>query len=290
MSRWSERAWWVVCVTVGIVLAAGSTGPIGATGVVFRLAGEQFEGTFESDDEVELLQLPFEMEFAGPTSRFTIRIPYVKIDRTGNVTMTTDGPAILGIGGPGRPRYQKSTAGESESGLGDIYLQQETFLMRSGRGRRPAVSLILDLKIPTAEEDDGLGTGERDWGVGLRYAQPLNRYWRILGEADYRYMGNPDGLRFDDRLRLSAGFEIVFNRSSYRVLFENVDPVMEEVSVFDLAGVQTGLQKVDDRQILRFDITVRSQAGGSTRLGVTYGQNDSSEDLGLLLVFSSGAI
>ncbi len=264
-----------------------AAGPAAAAGVDFRFGAVRYEGEFGGDETAILEQAPFELILSGRGSTTTITLPYERIDRTGNVTFTADGPVILGVGGPGRPSWQTSPAGERESGRGDILLRYESFLVRAGKGKRPALSYVLDVKLPTADDRKGLGTGRRDWGFGLSYLQPLGKHWQILGDATYRLMGDPEFVDFEDRLKLAAGFAIVTPRVVYRARFENVPPVLDRVPVFNALGIPVGVQEVDDRRTVRLDATFLSVLGGSTRIGVTKGLNDFSEDLGFVVMLST---
>jgi hypothetical protein len=271
-----------------VAVLACATAGAQAAAVDFRLGAAIYEGEFGGFESVRLEQFPAEMVVRRPTSRLTLSFPYVRVDRTGNVTLTADGPVVLGVGGPGRPSYQTSAAGASESGPGDLLLRQETVLLKAGKGGKPFVSFGLDLKLPTADQGKGLGTGKRDWGAGLSYVQPLGKVWQILADASYRFMGDPEGIDFQDRLRTAAGFAIVFERVAWRAIVENIPPVLEQVTVFDPGGTPVGIREVEDRRTARLDLTFRSAAGGTTRLGVSRGLTDSSEDLGLFLELSSG--
>jgi hypothetical protein len=272
---------------VAIVATVCAAGPAVAAGVDFRFGAARYEGEFGGDETTILEQAPFELVLSGRGSITTISLPYERIDRTGNVTFTADGPVILGVGGPGRPTWQTSPAGERESGRGDLLLRYESFLVRAGKGKRPALSYVVDAKLPTADDKKGLGTGRRDWGFGLSYLQPLGKHWQILGDATYRLMGDPEFVDFQDRLMLAAGFAIVAQRVIYRARFENSPPVLARVPVFNALGIPIGTEDVEDRRTVRLDATVLSVLGGSTRIGVTKGLNDSSEDLGFVVMLST---
>lgn len=247
------------------------------------------EGEFGSDESRSLDHLFLQAEFGGAGSRLLIRVPYVQIDKTGNVTVTPDGPIILGAGGPGRPSWQESEAGESESGFGDVYVRAETYLVQAGKGKKPNLGLVFDLKWPTADEKKGLGTGERDWGAGLNYVQPLGEVVQILGEVSYRFMGSPEGVKFDDRLRFAAGMAFVSSHASWRLGAEQISAVLDQVPVFDALGVPTGVLDVEDQRIARGEVVMRSGNGGTARLYLLTGLNDSSPDLGFGMVLSSGS-
>lgn len=249
---------------------------------------EGVEGEFGSDESRRLDHLFLQAEFGGAGSRLLIRIPYVQVDKSGNVTATPDGPIIVGAGGPGRPPWQESEAGESESGFGDLYVRAEKYLVRAGQGKRPNLGLVLDLKWPTADEKQGLGTGDRDWGAGLNYVQPLGKVVQILGEVSYRFMGSPEGVSFDDRLRIAAGLAFVSAHATWRLGGEQISPVLDQVPLFDALGVPTGVLEVEDLRTARGEVVFRSGNGGTIRLYALTGLNDSSPDLGFGLILSSG--
>jgi len=277
-------------LATAIALASALAGAAPAhAGLDIGIGLGRVEGEFGSDESRSLDHLFLQAEFGGAGSRLLIRIPYVQVDKTGNVTATPDGPIILGAGGPGRPPWQESLAGESESGFGDLYVRAETFLVRAGQGKRPNLGLIFDLKWPTADEKQGLGTGERDWGAGIDYVQPLGKVVQILGEVSYRFMGSPEGVAFDDRLRFAAGMAFVSAHVTWRLSGEQISPVLEQVPLFDALGVPTGVLDVEDQRIARGEVVVQSGNGGTARLYVLTGLNDSSPDLGFGLVLSSGS-
>ncbi|HXH27472.1 MAG TPA: hypothetical protein VNL37_00395 [Candidatus Polarisedimenticolia bacterium] len=278
-----------VLLGVGLALAAG--GAAFGAGVDFRFGGALTRGDFGGDSTIELIEAPLELVMQRPAARFTISVPWVRIDRTGLVVPTPDGPAVLGIdaGGAGRPSFQTSPPGGRQSGLGDVTLREETYLLRAGGGLRPWLALVLDLKLSTADESKGLGTGRRDWGAGLDYVQPLGKTWQILAGGGKRFMGDPKGLDFNDRRHLRAGFAIVTSRVAVRAQAETVTPLLDEVPAYNAAGVPIGLRKVDDRRTATVDVTFRSPLGGTTRVGVVKGLTNASEDFGVMVTFSTGS-
>ncbi|HZN04377.1 MAG TPA: hypothetical protein VFD06_12415 [Candidatus Polarisedimenticolia bacterium] len=271
-----------------VAIVVGGAAPVHAVtpDLTFGLRWEQ--GPFLGVEDAGLGEAYVLIEGAGEMSRLSLRVPYARIDRTGLVTMASDAPILLGAGGPGKPPWQETDAESSASDLGDLMLRLENYIVRSGGGNRPALSFILDYKYGLADEKKGLGTGESDWGGGLEYVQPLGKVLQFLVTGLYHFMGSPEGVEFEDRLHLMGGFSIVGRRTVWRIVGEHVTPALEEVPVFDTVGVPTGaLFEVEDYRVVRGDFVYRSQAGGSTRLYVLGGLNDSSPDIGFGLSFSS---
>jgi hypothetical protein len=251
---------------------------------------DRTQGGFLSDDHLGLDAVWIQGEWGGNSSRLIVRVPYVRVDNTGMLTFATDAPIVLGAGGPGKPPWQTEPPGEAASGLGDVVVGVRNQIMQSGKGYRPALSLEVDYKWATADKDKGLGTGEADYGAGLDYVQPLSKAFQLLGAVSYRWMGSPEGVPFDNRLRLEIGFGIVTARTAWRLAGESVTPVLADVPVFDATGAATGLTTgVSDYRVVRGEFVYRSGAGGSTRIFVLAGLNDSSPDLGFGLSFASRA-
>lgn len=273
----------------GVAALLGAASPAAAATLDLSIGWVSAEGEFEGDEEVTLTRLPIELVFGRNNGRFTIVLPFTRIDRTGDVTWSADGPILLSVNSPSGPPFQTSAVGGSESGLGDIILRDETYLVRAGGGRRPQLSWILEAKVQTADEKEGLGTGKSDYKVGLSYVQPLGRVVQILGDASYTFMGSPGGLDFDDRVALGAGFALVSNRTTWRVTVENITPPLDEVPRFDGAGAQVGVLEVDDRRVARLELIGRSRRGGSVGVAASWGLTDSSEDFGFMLRLSSAS-
>jgi hypothetical protein len=256
------------------------------------------QGPYLGNEDVGLGELYLLTEAGSPSGRISLRIPYTRIDRTGLVTYAADGPIILGAGGPGKPLWQESEADTSEADLGDLLLRYEIPLARAGGGNKPAFTFYLDYKYGMADEKKGLGTGESDWGGGLDYTQPLGKVLQFMVSGSYQFMGSPDvpltalsitKVEFKDRLRILAGFGLVTSKFNWRLVGESVSPVLDQVPIFDAAGVPIpGIAaEVEDYRVVRGEMVYRSKAGGSTRLYVLTGLNDSSPDIGFGLSFSS---
>lgn len=254
-----------------------------------RLGFWRWEGDFGSTEDNALQSIVAEMAFNGAANRFTVSVPWSSIDNAGNVLMTPEGPAVVGIGGPGKPSFQQDAAGSSASGVGDILVRQDTFLTKAGRGNRPALSFFLDYKFATADQRQGLGTGEDDWGGGLTYIQPAGKSVQFLGDAAYRSTGDPDGIEFNDRLRFGLGIAIVRRGAVWRLYAENVDPILDVVPVYDGFGAPIGTAASEDYRHVRLELAYRTNKGGTVRLGVSTGLTDASEDIGFVVVLSSGS-
>jgi hypothetical protein len=265
-----------------------ASGPAWAGAFDVRFGVQVLEGDFGSDDGNRIVSVPLEAVLGGVRSRLSIAVPWVSIRRTGNVTLAAGGPVLLGTGGPGRPSYQTSSAGEARQGLGDVLVTDEIFLSRGGQGLKPLLSLDLSLKVPTADERKGLGTGRRDWGAGIDYVQPLGKVVQVMLSGTRWVMGDPEGIDFRNHVDRSGGLAFVTSRLTVRALYEQHPAALAEVPLFDASGSVIGTARVADRKLARADLIFRSPQGGTTRIGIAKGLNSDSEDWGALLIFSTG--
>jgi hypothetical protein len=277
-------------VLAAVLLAAALPVPArAASNADMRLGYWRWKGNFGSVEENSIQNFVAEVAFNGSAARFTIRVPWSDLDGSGNLLITPDGPAVVGVGGPGRLPFQDAPAGAGASGLGDILLREDLYLLKAGRGNRPTVALVLDYKFATADENDGLGTGEDDYGGGLSYVQPMGKSFQFLADAFHRFTGDPDGVDFNDRLRYGLGFALVRKGAVWRLYAENVDPILDEVTVYSGLGVPTGVVEAEGYRTVRLDLAYRTGKGGTVRMGISAGLTDASEDLGFVLVLSSGS-
>lgn len=157
-------------------------------------------------DRIDLsLEIPYIYQSAGTTvSLGGMRFPG---DSDMGSGMNGSGSGMMGgFGGSSSAGAEGRT--ESRSGLGDITLTAGYILLKES-AVIPLVRPIAYVKFPTADEDEGLGTGEFDLGGGLSLAKWFGRwstdvegmyitpgsssdfepdnYWTYLGALSYRF-------------------------------------------------------------------------------------------------------
>jgi hypothetical protein len=140
------------------------------TGVDYRT------GDYGTDDSFDSFTIPVILNYY-PSARFDFEVFIPYLYQSSSTTVLAGGDRVISVDRNGRGRRATSTTTEivetteedvesSESGLGDISLTAGyTFLHQDGM--RPNARLYAYLKIPTADEDKGLGTGKFDYGAGL---------------------------------------------------------------------------------------------------------------------------
>jgi hypothetical protein len=121
----------------------------------------------------------------------TLTVPYIDI--------SADGATFVG------GQVEPISSGDSGSGLGDIILKGRYYAVEQD-GLLPFIDLVGSIKFPTADEDEGLGTGEADFTWMVEVARRLaDKDWIALGEIGYTFVGEPSGFDADDRWLYSIG-------------------------------------------------------------------------------------
>lgn len=121
----------------------------------------------------------------------TLTVPYLNISDDGATFVGGQVEAIDGT--------------DSGSGLGDIILKGRYYAFEQD-GPMPFIDLVGSIKLPTADEDKGLGTGKADFTWMVEVARRLeDKDWIALGEIGYTFVGDPSGFDADNRWLYSVG-------------------------------------------------------------------------------------
>jgi len=101
--------------------------------------------------------------------------------------------------------HRVETADGWTTGPGDLYLAVSK-RMAGGSARLFRLDTSLDLKVPTADEDRNLGTGEWDYRLGVAGEY---RFWSatLYGGAGWNRLGDPAWTDFNDVFDVLAGVD-----------------------------------------------------------------------------------
>lgn len=125
----------------------------------------------------------------------SLTVPYIRITSPGGQVVVDGDPTVVAPGGGDR---------ETHSGLGDIVAKAKTPLTRQD-DLWPWIDGFVRVKLPTADEDEGLGTGETDIGFGVEAVRTLSDGYVGFLDLGYTFIGSPDGVDYDNRWTLSPG-------------------------------------------------------------------------------------
>jgi hypothetical protein len=108
---------------------------------------------------------------------------------------------------------------QTESGAGDIILRAGRVLVPEGPG---GLSLdgALAVKLPTADEMKGLGTGETDYGAFMGLHQRLGGF-KVSLNGGYINVGDPPLVNYNDIYLYSVGISRIFGFTEVSVYLES---------------------------------------------------------------------
>ena len=166
--------------------------PMG-TGAELSTGLEYQDGTFGTAQKAETTSIPTSLRITTGRFQFNATLPYLRIDAPGNV-----------VGGGGRffglpiivDPSQPATRARRE-GLGDLRLGASYLIPLSGVG----LTVMGQVKLPTASRRKKLGTGKADYLMGAELAKSFGRFTPFAG-LSYTIAGDPQG--FDLRNAISA--------------------------------------------------------------------------------------
>jgi hypothetical protein len=84
--------------------------------------------------------------------------------------------------------FVRPKEGENENGFGDTELKLKYRLLDE-RGWMPSFAVTGNLKIPTASESKGLGSGKTDFGINTLVTKNLSKRWVFHLNLGYTFIG-----------------------------------------------------------------------------------------------------
>lgn len=193
----------------------------------------------------------------------------------GSGTSDDGGCSGKGQSGSGKDRtcgLTTRTPGQkvTTAGIGDIILKGRYYVVEE-TDRLPLIAVTGRVKIPTANEKLGLGTGALDYGMGVEMSKLLGDRWIVFLDGGYNIIGDPDGLELQNQHWYDIG-------GGYYVTKDLLASVYFEEYRAILPGF------VNARDVF-FAVNYTASAAWRFNAGVTVGVSNGAPDH----VFSAGA-
>lgn len=193
-----------------------ATGSAHADGFDLSVGSNYSTGTYGGDITTEIWSLPLGVGYRSGNWTFRASVPWVRIDGASsvvpgagpllNLNPNRRGPVILPPG-----QQEPEVARSSASGIGDAVLSASWAALQTEGGF--GLDLGARVKLPTADEDKGLGTGATDFGVSMDLFQALDAL-TLFGGLSYTNYGSTDFIELDNALGANAGFSYAFSPRS----------------------------------------------------------------------------
>jgi hypothetical protein len=148
-------------------------------------------GDFGTGSTVDLTALTVSLGWLDSDQEFSVAIPYLSVDEE---------------------------SADSVSGLGDVLLRgSRDFTI--DRKNQSQLTGAVNVKLPTADDADGLGSGELDVGIGIAWSAMYGD-WKPIASAGYTLVGDPSGVDYDDVFSYGVG---IFRRLTRSGVYAALD-------------------------------------------------------------------
>lgn len=169
-------------------------------------------GDYGAGSKTTIWYVPLSLQRQFKDGDLTLVVPYVSVTGDCSVTLLSGVPNRTnhqcGAPTPERGRRKRNPDVPdpivTNSGLGDVVLRGRYYVV-DGTGLVPTLAVTARLKIPTADAEKGLGTGEPDEGVGVELTKTLGDKWVSFADAGYTFIGKPPGVDLRNQWYYDAG-------------------------------------------------------------------------------------
>jgi len=187
----------VACASTAVVLALAAA-PAYAQDADpqwgFSAGAEYVSGEYGGDESVDEWYVPLTTWVDVGRVSFRLTVPYLSVDApSGTIIEGPGGQPIIGDG----PRT-------TESGLGDIVAGVTVRDVLTAMEGDLALDLTGKVKLGTADEDKGLGSGETDYTVQADVLRFFPQFTAVAS-LGYVFRGDPDDYELDDGLIAALG-------------------------------------------------------------------------------------
>lgn len=177
-------------------------------------------GEYGTSTRTETLYMPVTLKRYFLEGDASVTIPYISQTSSSEV-VTIDGSVFQIKRSPG--------PAVTNSGLGDVVLKGSYYLLAEGKKWPFDLNLSAKIKMPTASDSKGLGTGEFDTGLGLEFAKALPSGFTGYFDIYYTAIGDPPGLDLEDRVSFDAGFSRTLDaRWTLSAFYEESTPLVRD--------------------------------------------------------------
>lgn len=207
MARWviARQAACVLGCVLALVLFPAAPAAAQREHFQLKIGASYDQGDFGTPETTHSLVAPVTLRYLGGRFDFGVTSSFVYLDAPRDVTFVDGSPDVT---------RESTGRRDSNAGLGDTLLKARLFAVDDpGPGSwLPSLTPFVKLKLPTADEDRGLGTGKPDGGLGVEFDKQLGTFF-ILGDASYTFMGDPPDQNFRDRPAASLGAGVQLGRT-----------------------------------------------------------------------------
>ena len=173
-------------VMIGLISSLISTVSLAEGTVGFTTGIDFSSGKYGQSEETRITYVPFIAKYDTDKWSFKAVVPWLKVDGPGGVSADSRIVTNATLG-------NKRTV---ESGLGDTVLGA-TYSALQFSEQKIFIDVGGKVKLPTASEKRGLGTGKTDYTFSTDVYKSYDAF-TLLGTLGYRVLGDPDGVNLEN--------------------------------------------------------------------------------------------
>jgi len=258
-------------LAVALLLAAGASNA--ADGLSVGVGADYSTGDYGSDTTTEIWSVPFNVRYASDNWTWKATLPWMRVDGDASVVpglgnVGNSNPKGRGRGNGngngnagGDPTSPATTDSGSASGIGDLRL---TGIYAFDTGTDIGVDLGATIKIATADEDKGLGTGANDYGLTVDLYRDFGGAL-VFGGVGYTMLGDSQYIDTNAVASANAGVSWPVGDSNMGVMYD---------------WREAATETADDRSELTGFYGFRTGEASKWQLYGTLGLSDGSPDWG----------
>lgn len=242
-------------------------------GFSLGIGADYSTGDYGSDTTTKILSIPVSARYATGDWTFKASLPWVRVEGDANVVPGLGSLLNLNPIGRGRGNSGGGTTAPTSgttSGIGDLRLAATYAIPLQGSW---GVDLTGNVKVATADEDKGLGTGANDYGAAIDAYRSVGTATTLFGGVGYTVLGDSDYIEVDSVFNGNVGVSQKLGNSSVGVMYDYREPTSEAS---------------DDRSEVTGFYSFPTSDTSKMQLYATKGLTDGSPDWGAGVSFTAG--
>lgn len=180
----------IAALTAGLAMSGHSS--FAKDGWRISTGVDYSSGDYGTTADTDITYIPITLKYRSGRWGFKATLPYIRVKGPSNVI-----PDVGQVG-------TTPTTRKTESGIGDVILSG-TYTLVSDSKTKTILDLTGKIKLPTADDKKGLGTGETDYYIQLDA-------YKIIGKTTpfatlgYKIYGDSNVYKLDNVFYVSLGF------------------------------------------------------------------------------------
>lgn len=276
------------CAVAAFTTWASMDSALAQTGIQLSTGVNYSTGSFGEASDTDVIVVPLGAKITRGDWAFRVSLPLVSVDGPADISVVLDdsgggsgssggSSGSSGTSGSGRDHPEDSgtptppgtvtsiAGGKRKSGIGDATVSA-TYSFNEIAGSNMYADVMGRVRLPTGDDDKGLGSGAVDYGLASEVGAEFDR-GGVYVVAGRRFLGDANGLHREDGWQAGAGFWIdAGDRAS---MGASID--------WRESADASGEEPTDIGAYVTYKITDSWRVG----LNATAGLNDASPDVGL---------